>query len=60
MLPAGQSIDVFRGKTAKEEDEDETFPTQLSRTVKVWYSIVLAIYELNNIELYFIYFGGFK
>ena len=36
MLPAGQSIDVFRGKTAKEEDEDETFPTQLSRTVKVW------------------------
>ncbi|XP_063901336.1 WD40 repeat-containing protein SMU1-like [Zophobas morio] len=34
MLPPGSSIDLFRGKAKIEQETNETFPTQLARTMK--------------------------
>lgn len=34
LLPQGSSVDLFRGKTSIKEEEDETYPTRLSKTIK--------------------------
>ena len=34
LLPSGSSIDLFRGKTSIREEEDETYPTRLSKAIK--------------------------